>query len=259
MPLGTSGTVFTGSHLVSLRLLLLQNCLVADRSHRESGAAHLDRNQSSMCLPPGFKCLWVLRERSLQVPIWLACACCCSKTVWLLTGPIGNRVQPTWTAIKVQCVYHQASSAFGYFGNGHLQVPTWLACCYSKTFWLLTSPIGNWVRPTWTAIEVQSVYHQASNAFGKFGKRSLRVPTWLAATQKLLVAERSIGNQSGPPGPLSKVQNTCQEAPSAFGKFGKRPAQNPCKRTMKHGGINTRWFAQSSLVLREDQMHIKIY
>ena len=85
----------------------------------ERARAHLDRNQSSKCLP-----LWILRERSLQVPIWLACACCYSKTIWLLTGPIGDRVRPTWTAIKVQSVYHQALSAFGYFGNGLYRFPS---------------------------------------------------------------------------------------------------------------------------------------
>jgi hypothetical protein len=61
----------------------------------------------------------------------------------------------------------------------------------------------------------------------------------LAYSKTFWLLTGPIGNQSGPPGPLSKVQNTCQEALSAFGKFGKRPAQTPCKRTLKHGGIST--------------------
>jgi hypothetical protein len=51
--------------------------------------------------------------------------------------------------------------------------------------------------------------------------RSLLVTTWFAVAQKFLVAERSIGNRSGPRGPLGKDQNVYLQALSAFIKIGK--------------------------------------
>ena len=50
--------------------------------------------------------------RSLQVPTWLLI------NFLVAEGSIGNRIWTTWTAIKVQSMYLQAISAFGYLGNG---------------------------------------------------------------------------------------------------------------------------------------------
>ena len=100
-----------------------------------------------------------------------------------------------------------------------VQVPTWLL----KNFLVAERSCGNLSGPPGTAIKVQSIDLDALSAFGYFGAlgaalRCVHVPTLLL--KNFLVAERSCGNRSGPPGTAIKVQSIDLEALSAFGYFG---------------------------------------
>ena len=126
--------------------------------------------------------------------------------------------------IKVQSMYLQAISAFGYLGNG-LTVFTGphlvsLRLPLLKKFWVADTSIGNRIRPTWTANQSSKYYLEALSAFGYLERvlrscnetvlRSLQVPAWLACTCRYsksfgwLTGPLGIG--SDPPGHRSKFK-----------------------------------------------------
>ena len=158
-----------------------------------------------MYLPPGFKCLRILREWSYGSPSGLLLL----ENFLVADRSIGNRV---WTAIKVESIYDQALSAFGYLGNSLFRSPSDLLLL--ENFLVADRSIGNRV---WTAIKVESIYDQALSAFGYLGNSLYRSPSGLLLLENFLVVDRSIGNRVWT---AIKVRSIYHQALSAFGYFG---------------------------------------
>ena len=156
LPLDTLGnglSVFTGPHLVTHFFLLMRGPLGI-------GSGPPGPQSNFKVLPRGFKCLWILWGtvlRSLQVPTWLF------KNILVDERSLGNRIRPTWTAIKVQSITSGLQVPLDTLETDmwilwgtvlrSLQVPTWLF----KNILVDERSLGNRIRPTWTAIKVQSI------------------------------------------------------------------------------------------------------